>query len=166
MIIMTMHNTKKISLKNINVLLLSLFGAGFFPVAPGTFGSLVTIPLLFALGLWSPSYYVTIPLIIFLTIWACLATHKIQLKMDVKDPSWIVFDELLGMFTTWLFLPTHNPLNLLIIFVLFRFFDILKIWPASYIDKKMKNGIGVILDDITSGIMAGIIYLVIGIYFL
>jgi phosphatidylglycerophosphatase A len=74
------------------------------------------------------------------------------------DPQWIVIDEVLGMTTAWLFIQNHNLLHLSILFALFRFFDIVKIWPASFFDKKIEHGAGTILDDIVSGIYAGMTY--------
>jgi phosphatidylglycerophosphatase A len=59
------------------------------------------------------------------------------------------------MFLAWLFIRDNNLIHLVLLFVLFRFFDIVKIWPASYFDKKVKHGAGTILDDIVSGLYAG-----------
>jgi phosphatidylglycerophosphatase A len=87
--------------------------------------------------------------------------ESVQKELKLHDPQWIVIDEVLGMTTAWLFIRTHNLLHLMIIFILFRFFDIVKIWPASYFDQKVHHGAGTILDDIVSGVYAGLIYLVI-----
>lgn len=84
---------------------------------------------------------------------------KAQKEFQSHDPQWIVIDEFLGMSVAWLFIQNHNLLHLIILFILFRFFDIIKIWPASYFDKKMDHGAGTILDDIVSGIYAGLVYL-------
>ncbi len=137
---------------------LTCCGAGLSPIAPGTVGSLVTLPILFLLAYLQAPIVVVIISTILLTGIAILLVQRIQLKEKIHDPSWIVIDELLGMITTWLFYPSQELLNLFIIFVLFRFFDILKPWPISYIDKNMRSGFGVILDDIAAGIMAGIWY--------
>jgi len=85
----------------------------------------------------------------------------VQKELQLHDPQWIVIDEFLGMSTAWLFIQTHNLLHLIILFVLFRIFDIIKIWPASFFDTKVEHGAGTILDDIVSGIYAGLVYLVI-----
>ena len=65
------------------------------------------------------------------------------------------------MITAWLFIAKHNLLHIMILFALFRFFDIIKFWPATYFDQDVKHGAGTILDDIVSGIFAGISYLLI-----
>ena len=84
----------------------------------------------------------------------------------MHDPQWIVIDEVIGMSVAWLFIGEHTLTRLLILFVLFRFFDIIKVWPASYFDKKVTHGMGTILDDVVSGIYAGIIFLIIKIFVL
>ena len=81
-----------------------------------------------------------------------------QLKKGVQDPGWIVIDEVIGMLVTWLFIfPNTSYANLAVIFVVFRILDILKFFPANWVDKKIKNGAGTILDDIVSAVYAGII---------
>lgn len=146
------------------VIFLSVFGVGFFPWAPGTAGTLAVVPFLYLIGQLSPPFFIFIPLLVIGTFISSFASEHAQRKYDVKDPSWIVIDEVLGMITAWLFIQNHHWVHLLILFVLFRFFDIVKIWPASYFDKKVKHGAGVILDDIVSGIYAGLVYLLI-VYF-
>jgi phosphatidylglycerophosphatase A len=89
----------------------------------------------------------------------------VQKKFNLHDPQFIVIDEVLGMMTAWLFIQKHNLVHLFILFVLFRFFDIIKVWPASYFDKEVDHGAGTILDDIVSGVFAGVIYLVINYIF-
>ncbi|WP_417337172.1 phosphatidylglycerophosphatase A [Halobacteriovorax marinus] len=156
-----MSEKNKPSLKNIDILFLSVFGSGFFPWAPGTFGTLVTMPFLFALGTLGAPFFLYIPFLVISTAGACFVTDFTQRKYKLHDPSWIVIDESLGVATTWLFLQNHSVLHYTIIFALFRFFDIVKIWPASYFDKKVHHGAGTILDDIISGLFAGFVYLVI-----
>ncbi|ATH06527.1 phosphatidylglycerophosphatase A [Halobacteriovorax marinus] len=156
-----MSEKNKPSLKNIDILFLSVFGSGFFPWAPGTFGTLVTMPFLFALGTLGAPFFLYIPFLVISTAGACFVTDFTQRKYKLHDPSWIVIDESLGVATTWLFLQNHSVLHYTIIFALFRFFDIVKIWPASYFDKKVHHGAGTILDDIISGLFAGFVYLII-----
>ena len=90
----------------------------------------------------------------------------VQKQLELHDPQWIVVDEVLGMATAWLFIQEFTILHLSIIFGLFRFFDIIKFWPASYLDKQVDHGAGTILDDIVSGIYAGAAYLLIYYFFL
>lgn len=156
-----MNQDKRPSLKRLDILFLSFFGSGYLPKAPGTWGTLATLPLLYGLGLFHAPFFLFIPFILITTVGACFITEAVQKELNLHDPQWIVIDEFLGMFTAWLFIQTHNLLHLAILFILFRIFDIIKIWPASYFDSKVEHGAGTILDDIVSGIYAGLTYLVI-----
>lgn len=150
---------KSLSLKRPEILLLSFFGVGFAPKAPGTMGSLATLPLLVLLDLIGAPKFFLIPIIVILTLVSCYITESIQREYEIHDPSWIVFDEVLGMLVMWLFLPSDSGyLALAIGFGLFRFFDIVKIWPCSTLDH-LEHGAGTILDDIVAGIYAGIVFL-------
>lgn len=137
---------------------LSFFGTGYSPVAPGTVGSAATIPLILLLGAIPSPVVPTVAIIIILTVISCYLAHRAQEQSNSHDPQWIVIDEVIGMLITWCFVLKTDLISLLVLFVLFRFFDIIKIWPASYFDK-MKHGSGVILDDVVSGIFAGLAYL-------
>ena len=141
---------------------LSFFGTGYSPFAPGTVGSLATIPLIFILAILNINFYFFLLLLLLTTFLTCLITEKIQKKFAVHDPGWIVIDEVLGMLVTWAFIyPTFDFKNMTLLFILFRIFDIIKIWPASFFDKKVSHGSGTILDDIVSGIYAGFVLLLI-----
>jgi len=155
-----MNDSKRPSIKKPEILFLSFFGVGFVKYAPGTFGTLATLPFLYLLGQVKPPLFLFIPFLVSTTIIACLITEFVQRKEHLHDPQWIVIDEVLGMATTWLFSQSFSPSHLIVQFVLFRFFDIVKFWPASYFDKKMTHGAGTILDDIVSGIFAGTVYLI------
>lgn len=145
---------------------LAWFGTGYSPFAPGTIGSLATLPLIFVFHILNFNFYVFIALLVLATIFTCVITDKIQKKFNVHDPSWIVADEVLGMLVTWCFIYPHfNLVSSLLVFGLFRFFDIIKIWPASFFDKKVNHGSGTILDDIVSGLYAGLAILLIQKYF-
>lgn len=140
---------------------LSFFGSGYSPVAPGTMGSIATIPVIFCLHILNFNFYFLLVLITIITIWTCFITEYIQKKFSVHDPGWIVADEVLGMIATWMFIyPRFDLYSISLVFVFFRFFDIVKIWPASYFDKKVTHGSGTILDDIISAIFAGFALLV------
>jgi phosphatidylglycerophosphatase A len=156
-----MNDDKRPSIKRLDILFLSFFGVGFMPFAPGTFGTLATLPFLYILGRFNPPFFLFIPFLIILTIISCYVAEIVQKKNNMHDPQWIVIDEVIGMSVAWLFIGKHTLINLLILFVLFRFFDIVKVWPASYFDKKITHGSGTILDDVVSGIYAGIIFLII-----
>ena len=80
----------------------------------------------------------------------------VQKSCQIHDPPWIVIDEVIGMFVGFLFLPAPQWSDIFVLFGLFRFFDIVKVWPASFFDQKVKHGIGTILDDVVAGMYAGI----------
>lgn len=160
-----MEEQSKPSLKQPEIIFLSFFGVGFFPKAPGTAGTLAITPFLYLAGLAHPPFFFFIPFILIMTTIASFTAEMVQKKMQLHDPQWIVIDEVLGMMTAWLFIREHNLLHLTTLFILFRFFDIVKIWPASFFDKDVKHGAGTILDDIVSGIYAGLVYLLISNFF-
>jgi len=159
-----MQNHKRPSLKKPEILFLSFFGVGFLPKAPGTFASLATLPFLTLLGSVNPPIVFFIPALIILTIISSFITQVTQQKYNALDPSWIVIDEVIGMSVAWLFIQKHNLYHLFVLFCLFRFFDIFKIEPVRYIDKNLKHGAGVILDDVVAGLYAGIVYRVIQLF--
>ena len=122
------------------------FGAGLAPVAPGTFGTLVAIPL--ALLLWkvaSDAVFVGVVVLLFATgAWAAQVTGRV---LGVPDHGSIVIDEV-AAFLLFLFFAGGTPLRIAIAFALFRFFDIVKPPPIRQLDAALKNGIGVMLDDL------------------
>lgn len=138
------------------VLFLSWFYTGKFPKAPGTMGSLATLPLIFFLHYININIYSLLTLIVALYVAAVIVTEHVQKKYQLHDPQWIVIDEVIGMLITWSFVRTIDFPILFLVFSLFRFFDIIKIWPASYFDR-MHHGFGTITDDVISALYAGII---------
>lgn len=146
---------------------LSFFGTGFSPKAPGTVGSLATIPFILVLHYLGISFIQLIILICVLFIMACFIADYAQKRENVHDPGWIVMDEVIGMLITWCFIfPSVDPLALGILFILFRFFDIIKIFPANWCDQKIKNGAGTIIDDVVSAFYAGICLFALNKFFL
>ena len=138
------------------VLFLSWFYSGKFPKAPGTMGSLATLPLIYLLHYLQINIYSLIALILVLIISSISITEKVQKKFHLHDPQWIVIDEVIGMLVTWSFVMSIDFPVIFLVFSTFRMFDIIKIWPASYFDR-LHHGAGTILDDVISGVYAGII---------
>ncbi len=103
-------------------------------------------------------------LILSLYAAAVLVTERIQQKFGLHDPQWIVIDEVIGMLITWSFVRTVDFPTLFLVFSFFRFFDIIKVWPASYFDR-LYHGFGTITDDVVSGFYAGIITVLVRQYF-
>ncbi len=146
------------------VVFLSWFYTGKLPKAPGTFGSLATLPLIYLLHYLQINIYSLIALIVILFISSVLITEHVQQKYQLHDPQWIVIDEVIGMLITWSFVRSIEFPTIFLVFSLFRFFDIIKIWPASYFDR-LHHGFGTIADDAVSGVFAGIITLLLHSFF-
>ena len=134
---------------NINNIFVSVFGIGYIPFASGTFGSLAG--LIIGYLIYLINYNLLILLIPLLLIAGIKASQIYQNKTGEEDSSVIVIDEVVGQLIAMLTV-LDNLLLLFASFIIFRIYDILKPWPASYFDKKMKNGIGVMLDDVIAGI--------------
>ncbi len=124
---------------------------GYAPVAPGTVGTLAGVALFFVLSHLSfPLYTLTIVAFFFLASWVAGETERIYQE---KDCSCIVIDEIIGFLVAMAALPAR-PYFLFWGFILFRFFDIIKPYPAGVIDRKMEGGFGVVLDDVVAGLYA------------
>jgi phosphatidylglycerophosphatase A len=135
------------------------FGVGYSPVAPGTLGTLVTIPIYYFLSeIPSPLYEITLVGFFFFAIWV---SENAEIFFSKKDDQRIVIDEIMGFLITMLWVP--KTVSFIIIgFFLFRFFDILKPFPIRRLEKKLKGGYGVVLDDVMAGVYANIILHIIG----
>ncbi len=122
------------------------FGSGLSPVAPGTAGSLLAIPLFLALAHFFPLpiLLAVVALSFGLGVWFCDLTGK---ALGVSDHGGIVWDEIVAM---WLILAFTPPGGLWFgaAFALFRLFDIWKPFPIRYFDQHVKGGFGVMLDDL------------------
>ena len=132
------------------------FGIGLAPIAPGTFGSILGIVFFLLI---TPLYLSTFWMVIVLVAIFIISQISISLtlkRIDETDPQEVVIDEILGMMMTLTVIPL-DPKWFLAAFVIFRVADIIKPWPASYIDKNMKGGLGVMLDDVIAGIYTAII---------
>ncbi len=133
------------------VLFASWFGTGFSPFASGTVGTLAAIPFYLVLSTLSlPLYLLTLLAFFFFSCWAAGQAEEI---FGEKDSGKIVIDEVIGYLIT---MTAVSPswLSITAGFLLFRFFDITKIPPARYFDRNLKNGYGVVLDDVIAGIYA------------
>lgn len=130
------------------------FGSGLAPKAPGTFGTLAAIPLyLLLMNLTTLYYAVATVLICIAGVYIC---GKAAAEVGVHDHPAIVWDEIAGFLITMFMVP-FSVQSLVVGFLLFRFFDILKPWPISIADKKLKGGFGIMFDDILAGLFALII---------
>ncbi len=135
------------------LVLATWFGSGLAPAAPGTFGTLAALPLAMWFGLLGPwGAFSGIAGISVLAVWV---SQKAENLLGKKDPSAIVIDEVAGLCLT-LFLVPLGWLSLCAGFLLFRFFDILKPWPANRAEK-LTGGLGIVLDDLVAGVYAHLV---------
>ena len=146
----------------LNFIFVTFFGIGKIKKIPGTFASLFTMLLLFFLFHilnFSPNIILVIIILIF---FISLFAVKIYIKdLSNKDPKEVVIDEVIGQsIPLYLYEVSHNIEKdstdalkfYLLIFILFRFFDIAKPFPVNYFDKNFKNSFGVIMDDVCAGL--------------
>ena len=161
-------------LNKINFLFVTLFGIGKIKMLPGSFASLATVLFLFFLfHILNVSSNVVLFLIIIIFSISLYAVNIFIKNLTNKDPREIVIDEFIGQsIPICLYEIAHNiPKETdqilkfyLIMFVLFRIFDIAKPFPVSYFDKNFKNSFGVIMDDVCAGlyvVLTLVLYMVI-----
>ena len=135
--------------------ILTGFYIGKIKYAPGTFGTLLAIPIFLLIYDFNLITKISIVFLLFLiSLFLLIQSYKKQVFKDIDDKS-IVIDEVIGYLIFIIFFD--NTLFVLFSsFLIFRLFDIVKPYPISLIDKKMKNALGVILDDIIAGLFSGI----------
>ena len=135
------------------------FGSGLIPKAPGTFGTIAAIPIYWLMKDLSLAIYVAITVVAFLAgIWIC---QKSADWLGKDDPSAVVWDEIVGYLITMIAAPSGWQW-LLLGFVLFRFFDIVKPWPISWADKSLHGGLGIMVDDVIAGMFSlGILQMIV-----
>ena len=149
---------KFLDLKNPYHFIASLGGIGLIPFAPGTFGSIFAWVIFIVLSHFINMFVLTL-IAIFFAIWICDKAIKNLIEKDHKS---IVIDELVGMWIALIpviYIASNQKERIIyaiLAIVLFRIFDILKPYPISYFDKKLKNGFGIVLDDCIAGIFSGI----------
>jgi phosphatidylglycerophosphatase A len=132
----------------------TFFGAGYFPIAPGTFASLIAALLYkFFLAQWEWGLYACLWLGVFLV--GLVSSTLFSRELRQKDPGKIVIDEVCGQMTA-LFLVPPSWIPILLSFFLFRLFDVAKPFPVRKLER-LKEGLGIMADDILAGIYAGIL---------
>jgi phosphatidylglycerophosphatase A len=139
-------------------LIATWFGAGLLPWAPGTWGSLASLPFAWAIAsLFGERALLIAAAIVFLIGW--WAAHRVARASGIEDPGSVVVDEVVGQ---WLTLVVTPPswVGYLAGFLLFRLFDITKPWPARWLDRHVGGGLGIMADDIAAGFYAATALLV------
>ncbi|MGN0921651.1 MAG: phosphatidylglycerophosphatase A [Cellvibrio sp.] len=130
------------------------FGSGLAKKAPGTFGTLAAIPFFMALQDLSWPLYISWLVVTFvLGVWWC---ERASQTLGVHDHGGIVWDEFVGYWIT-MFMAPKGWLWIVLGFVLFRLFDILKPWPIGWVDRKVSGGFGIMIDDVIAGIFAAVV---------
>jgi phosphatidylglycerophosphatase A len=129
---------------------IATFGyVGYFPIAPGTAGSLAALPL-YALVRWggTPAIeLITMAAVMAIGIWAATGTER---ALHRKDPGPVVIDEVLGMLITLAFMPL-SWWGIALGFLIFRIFDVIKPFPAGRLEH-LPSGLGIMADDAMAGI--------------
>jgi phosphatidylglycerophosphatase A len=134
-------------------LLATWFGSGFLPIAPGSWASLAALPCA-ALLVWLGGPVLVLAAGAALFVIGMWASDAYMDAVKVHDPPAIVVDEVVGQWLTLALVPV-DPVVYAIGFLLFRVFDVLKPWPANFVDRTVTGGFGVMLDDVVAGIYAG-----------
>ena len=134
------------------------FGSGLSKWAPGTMGSLMAILLYRLLALLLPPSLIFILAIglFFVGGWAAEKTSR---ALEVKDYSGIVIDEIVAMWLVLSIAP-QTWLGVVVAFILFRFFDIVKPWPIRWFDRHISGGLGVMIDDVIAAVFVIMILLI------
>tara|TARA_B100001057_G_scaffold483616_1_gene560622 strand:+ start:1071 stop:1577 length:507 start_codon:yes stop_codon:yes gene_type:complete len=166
-------------IKNLDTLLVTMFGLGKIKLIPGTFGSLATIIILyFFFHILNLSSFIILIGLIIIFIYSFLAIANHIKDKDNKDPNEIIIDEFIGQsIPIYLYEISHGIekssndalIFYIICFILFRFFDIAKPFPVNYFDKNFKNSFGVIMDDVCAGfyvVLSLICFMVLNNYFI
>jgi len=139
-------------------LIATWFGIGRLPVAPGTWGSLVAIPIGYAISHYAGVIGLVIAIFVAFSV-GWWATSIYLRHGDDTDPGPVVIDEVVGQWITIVAVPP-TAVYYVFAFLLFRFFDILKPWPIRWIDRRVPGALGVILDDVLAGIFAAVVLLI------
>jgi len=128
--------------------------AGLSPVGPGTIGALAAVPLALWLGAAPLAAQIAVVAVISVVAVPISQRYVDRYAGGTGDPSAVVIDELAGLLVTALFVPATLGW-VAAAFIAFRAADILKPWPVSFFDRQVKGGLGIVLDDVVAGLLAG-----------
>lgn len=129
------------------------FGLGLARKAPGTFGTLLGLPLLLIMPANLLAYTAVLVVMFIFGVWCCEECSK---YLGVHDHGGIVWDEVVGYLLTMMALPVTWQW-MLAGFIAFRIFDIVKPWPIGWVDQKVQGGFGIMIDDILAGLFAAVV---------
>lgn len=134
------------------------FGVGLLPAMPGSWASLAALPCAWVIHAEYGRIGLAAAIVIIFAV-GCWAAELIAKASAAKDPAMIVVDEVAGQ---WLVLSTVpcDLVSYLLAFIMFRIFDIWKPWPVHWVDRHMRGGLGIMLDDLLAAVYAGLVLLV------
>ena len=148
--------------KEVVVCLATGFYMGRIPFAPGTFGSLIGLPLCWVIAELKLTQAIACAvLFILFAIWIADIAER---YLKISDPACIVIDEVAGMVVSLIGLP-FNLVTLFLGFIFFRILDILKPFPIRILDNRVSGGLGIVLDDVAAGIFANLLLRIIFYFF-
>jgi phosphatidylglycerophosphatase A len=129
------------------------FGAGRVPFAPGTAGTLLGVPLWYWTGGGGAAHFLLLASVLLVSV---PAAREAMDRAGEKDPSSVVIDEVAGMLVAATWIPWSWK-SVLGVFLLFRLFDVWKIGPMAWIDRK-EGPVYIVADDLAAGVCAGLAY--------
>ena len=138
--------------KRITKGILTLFGIGYLPLAPGTFASVVAVLFYFVIR---NNLFLYLTSTAFLIIIGFVVSRDAEKIFKEKDPKEVVIDEFCGMLVAYMLVPFTTP-NVIWGFIIFRIFDILKVYPLERLER-LKKGRGIMLDDLAAGVLTNIL---------
>lgn len=125
---------------------------------PGTWATLATIPVVIGATYVGPFFYMGLTFV--LLILGALACEVVEAQSEVHDSGHLVIDEVVGFLITMTWLPITWQ-SFVFGFVFFRMLDIAKPFPISFLDRRVKGGLGVMIDDVAAGVIANVVLQVI-----
>ena len=145
----------RLDLRHPATLVATCFGAGLVRWAPGTAASALALPAAWLLRSHTGALGLAVATLVVLAVgvWAAGACER---RAGTRDSPAIVIDEVAGQWTALLLVP-HDPAAYGIGFVLFRLLDVAKPWPIGLVDRHVKGGLGVMLDDVVAGAIAALV---------
>lgn len=138
-------------------LIATAFGAGYSPIAPGTCGTAVAVPLAWALASWGVWQFALAAVLV--TVVGVYCAQRADRAWGSHDDQRIVIDEVAGYLVTVLPVDRHSAAALVVGFVVFRALDIIKPPPVRWLDEHLPGGWGVVLDDVAAGVLGAAVML-------
>lgn len=129
-------------------------GLGYMPLAPGTFGTLLGCVFFYAFRFQSHAFFVKMTVGVVLV--SLVIAHLAEKSFKSKDCQKIVIDEVAGVLVCYAFVD-YSVYHLVLGFLLFRLFDVAKIFPARWCQNRLGGGLGIVGDDVVAGLQGGII---------